>query len=158
MQVNGGGNTGLMGAASEGGHAFGGTIDSVILDRFLPNSHAFSRNQLVCATMAERKAGLFERCDAIVALAGGLGTLEELAEVMCSRQLSFHAKPVVVINTLGIFDGIRDYLRTAIEHKFVAPGALDVIKFVRTPEEAVRYIRENQPVKVDKSAVGSGEM
>lgn len=72
VQVNGGGKTGLMGAATEGGIQAGGIVDAVILDLFTSsNMHTLFRNVTVAESMPERKKGLFERGDAFIALPGG---------------------------------------------------------------------------------------
>lgn len=158
--MNGGGSTGLMGAATHGGKSVGGIVDSVILRQFLgQNEHSLFRDQYVLDTMQERKKGLFDHCDAIVALPGGLGTLDELAEVACSRQLCFHQKPIVVVNTKGYFDGIKIFIENGIKEKFITSAMTKGgLFFVDDPKEAINYLKNFRPVVIDKASVHSGEM
>lgn len=99
----GGGKYGLMGAVTDGCLASGGVADCVILKMFVgANMHPGPfRTTEVYDTMTARKDGLYRRADAFIALPGGLGTLEELSEVMSWRQLEIHSKPIVLINTNG---------------------------------------------------------
>lgn len=99
----GGGKYGLMGAVTDGCLASGGVVDCVILRMFVgANMHPGPfRNTDVFDTMPQRKDGLYQQADAFIALPGGLGTLEELSEVMSWRQLELHRKPIVLLNTNG---------------------------------------------------------
>jgi uncharacterized protein (TIGR00730 family) len=106
VQCNGGGRYGLMGAVTDGALASSGVVDAVILRMFVgANMHPGPHREVVISeTMSERKLGLTMRGDAFFALPGGLGTLEELAEIASWRQLELHYKPLVLINTNGFYD------------------------------------------------------
>ena len=107
--VYGGGTRGIMGAVSDGVVAAGGKVTGII-PRFLIDMEATERelNRLdeliVTENMHERKHEMFERSDAFVALPGGIGTLEELVEILTWSQLGRHEKPVVVANIGGFWD------------------------------------------------------
>ena len=92
--VYGGGRTGLMGAVADAALAAGGRVEGVILDRFIVDDvHHRELDVLVTVDdMRARKAGLDERADAFVALPGGYGTLEELAEILSLRKLGLHRR------------------------------------------------------------------
>ena len=115
--VYGGGTKGLMGAVARGCMDAGGAVTGII-PKFLMNMEA-SRSELTAldelvATedMHERKHAMFERSDAFVALPGGIGTLEELIEVMTWAQLGRHEKPIVIAN----LDGFWSPLQTLLDH------------------------------------------
>lgn len=81
-----------------------GTVDCVILEMFVgDNMHPRLSKRVVTKTMSERKDGLLRRGDAFIALPGGLGTLEELAEIASWRQLELHDKPLVLLNTNSFY-------------------------------------------------------
>ena len=107
--VYGGGTKGVMGAVSNAVLAAGGKVTGII-PRFLIDMEATERELkrldelIVTADMHERKHKMFERSDAFVALPGGIGTLEELVEIMTWSQLGQHEKPVVIANVNGFWD------------------------------------------------------
>ena len=106
--VYGGGTNGLMGAVAEGCMAAGGPVTGII-PRFLMRVEASegelqALDELVATEdMHERKHAMFERADAFVALPGGIGTLEELIEVMTWAQLGRHDKPIVIADVDGFW-------------------------------------------------------
>lgn len=158
LQVNGGGN-GLMGSCTDGGLAEGGDVDCVILRRFVPSGMANKgkfRDIDITDTMLDRRMGLYRRANAFVAIPGGLGTLEELSEVISWRQLEWHNRIVVLLNTNGFYDSFEQFLLRAIEEKFIAPGMHDCVKFVDTPEEAIKIINEYVPFSIHKCDTLSG--
>jgi len=87
--------------------------------------------------MRSRKAGLDERADAFVALPGGLGTLEELAEILSFRKLALHHRPVVLLNAEGFWDPLLAWLERAMEAGFEKPAARAWWAVAATPAEAV---------------------
>lgn len=101
--VFGGGHVGLMGVCADAALAAGGAVEGVIPealhDREL--AHGGVTRLTVTPDMQTRKTLLFEKADAVCALPGGLGTLDELCEVLTWRQLGFHEKPVVLMNVDG---------------------------------------------------------
>ena len=107
--VYGGGTRGIMGAVSDGVIRAGGQVTGII-PRFLIDMEATERELkrldelIVTADMHERKHIMFERADAFVALPGGIGTLEELVEIMTWSQLGRHRKPIVIANVAGFWD------------------------------------------------------
>ncbi|MDR2430382.1 MAG: TIGR00730 family Rossman fold protein [Puniceicoccales bacterium] len=103
--VNGAGGEGLMGAVVDAVLGAGGVVEGVI-PRFMAVeglAHPGIGRLEVTGSMHERKWRMAERADAFVALPGGLGTLDELAEILAWRQLALHGKPVGVLNTAGFY-------------------------------------------------------
>ncbi|MCB8837660.1 TIGR00730 family Rossman fold protein [Aurantimonas sp. VKM B-3413] len=107
--IYGGGTRGIMGAVSDGVVAAGGKVTGII-PRFLIDMEATERELkrldelIVTEDMHERKLKMFQRSDAFVALPGGIGTLEELVEIMTWSQLGRHEKPVVIANVGGFWE------------------------------------------------------
>jgi uncharacterized protein (TIGR00730 family) len=120
--VYGGGRLGLMGAVADAALAAGGEVVGVIprglVDREL--AHPGLGELVVVETLHERKFEMEERADAFVALPGGLGTLEELAEVLSWAQLDLHAKPIGLLDVDGYFASLEAFLDHAVLEGFVA--------------------------------------
>jgi uncharacterized protein (TIGR00730 family) len=136
--VYGGGRTGLMGAVADGALEAGGRVHGVILRRFIEEDvHHLGVEMFEVDDMRARKAGLDERADAFVALPGGLGTLEELAEALSFRKLALHHRPVVLLNPDGFWDPLLGWFERAIADGFEKAGARDWWAVARAPEEAV---------------------
>ncbi|MFH1985464.1 MAG: TIGR00730 family Rossman fold protein [Pseudomonadota bacterium] len=121
--VYGGGSVGLMGIIARTVADAGGDVVGVI-PRFLMEQ-AVGYNELadlrVTETMHERKALMAALSDGFVAMPGGLGTLEELFEVLTWAQLGMHTKPCGLLNVNGYFDGVLRFLDHAVEERFVGP-------------------------------------
>ena len=110
--VYGGGTKGLMGAVAEGAASAGGKILGIIpkflLNKEAPDTHKAANVEIVVTeTMHQRKHLMFEQSDAFVALPGGIGTVEEIIEMMTWGQLGHHSKPLVFANVLGFWDPMR---------------------------------------------------
>jgi uncharacterized protein (TIGR00730 family) len=119
--VYGAGNVGLMGTLANavlktGGEAIG-VIPQLLVD--LELAHRGLHDLHVVQTMHERKALMAELADAFVALPGGIGTLEELAEIMTWKQLKIHSKPVGLLNLDGYYDSLLDFVDTAVREGFL---------------------------------------
>jgi uncharacterized protein (TIGR00730 family) len=121
--VYGGGRVGLMGTLADAALAAGGRVTGVIpsalVDREL--AHPGLTDLRVVTTLHERKALMAELADAFIALPGGLGTLEELAEVLSWAQLELHAKPIGALDVGGYFDSLAAFLDHATGEGFIAP-------------------------------------
>jgi uncharacterized protein (TIGR00730 family) len=87
--------------------------------------------------MFERKQQMIDRADAFVILPGGLGTLDELLEVVTLRQLGYHAKPIVVVNLGGFWDPLIGLVDRVVEQEFAEPGARTLYRMVGTVEEVL---------------------
>ncbi|MEM7273053.1 MAG: TIGR00730 family Rossman fold protein [Actinomycetota bacterium] len=104
--VYGGGAVGLMGLIADTVMAGGGRVTGIIPTPLMPRevAHRGITELVEVETMHERKAAMIERSDAFVALPGGFGTLEELAEVLTWAQLGIHDKPIGLLNVDGFYD------------------------------------------------------
>lgn len=119
----GGASVGLMGlvadAALAGRAPVVGVLPAVLKDREI--AHAGLTELHYVETMHARKALMAEHACAFVALPGGFGTLDELLEILTWAQLGIHAKPCVLVNTRGYFDGLLRFLEHAVSEGFVRP-------------------------------------
>ena len=122
--VYGGGRVGMMGAVADAALAAGGEVIGVIPRRLVDRelAHRAVTELRIVETLHERKAQMAALADGFIALPGGLGTLEELAEVASWAQLGLHAKPIGLLGPDGYWDALAGWLDHAVAEGFVAPG------------------------------------
>lgn len=137
--VNGAGKMGLMSAVSDAVLAAGGEVTGVIPHFMIEQGwHHTGLTQLVeVESMHERKKMMADLSDAIVALPGGCGTLEELLEVITWKQLGLYFNPIILLNTKGYFDPLLEMLQKAVEENFMRAQHRDIWHVARTPQEAL---------------------
>ena len=143
--VFGGGATGLMGQLADSMLAANGKISGII-PQFMcdENWHHCELSELiVVATMHERKEKMARMADAVIALPGGCGTLEELLEVITWKQLGIFTKPIVIVNTDGYYNALIDMLHRAIDEKFMRDIHKNMWEVVETPEEVLEAIEKS---------------
>ena len=130
--VYGGGAIGLMGVLASAVAERGGNITGVIPKFLRQREIAFNDAEELILTedMHTRKRIMFERSDAFVALPGGIGTLEELLEVITWLQLEQHAKPVIVANLSGYWEPLRALLAGTVAAGFVDQSTIDQVRVV----------------------------
>jgi uncharacterized protein (TIGR00730 family) len=149
--VYGGANVGLMGAVADAALAGGaeviGILPEVLRDREIAHT-GLTRLELV-PTMHKRKARMAELADAFLILPGGYGTLEELLEVVTWAQLRIHAKPCILINVSGYWNGLLSFLDTAVTAGFLKPRNRALLQVAATGEEAVRLALLSSGAEVD---------
>jgi uncharacterized protein (TIGR00730 family) len=139
--VYGGGNIGLMGALAQAALAHGGKVRGVILAEFIEKGYAQDGHEMHSVDdMRSRKRGLDEFGDAYIALPGGFGTLEEILEMISFKQLGFHHKPIVFVNTDGYFDGLFHQFARGFAEAFIHERFRDAYTVVATPEEALAVV------------------
>ena len=149
--VNGAGSIGLMAATSNAVLANGGTVTGVI-PRFMVEQgwHHTGLTRLVeTDTMHERKQLMAQLSDAVIALPGGCGTLEELLEIITWKQLGLYVNPIVILNIDGFFNPLISMLEQAIDQQFMRPEHAALWCVASTPAEALELI-QNTP-KWDKN-------
>jgi uncharacterized protein (TIGR00730 family) len=138
--VYGGTNIGLMGAVADaalagGAHAIG-VLPKLLAGREIAHN-GLTQFELV-PSMHDRKARMIELADAFLVLPGGYGTMEELLEVVTWAQLGLHAKPCIVINTAGYWDGLLSFLDFAVAAGFIKQKNRELLRVAANAEEAVR--------------------
>ncbi len=140
--VYGGGTKGIMGAVASGVLSHGGRVTGIIPE-FLMDMEAtrHSLGQLseliVTPDMHERKHKMFERSDAFVTLPGGIGTLEEIVEVMTWAQLGRHRKPIVLVNINGFWDPLMKLIHHMADSGFIHTAHLVQPLVIDKAEEVV---------------------
>ena len=145
--VNGAGSIGLMCAVSDATLAAGGEVTGVI-PRFMVEQgwqHDGLTELIEVDNMHERKQTMAALSDAVIALPGGVGTLEELLEIITWKQLGLYLNPVVILNINGYFDLLLDMLERAIDENFMRRQHGDIWIVANTPEDAIEAIY-NTPI------------
>lgn len=139
--VYGGGRTGLMGAVADGALRVGGKVEGVILDHFIEQDvHHRELDALhSVADMRSRKEGLDRRADAFVALPGGYGTLEELAEVLSFRKIGLHERLLVLLDVDGFFAGLITQIERGVAEGFDAPEVRGYFAVTENVDAAVDH-------------------
>jgi len=119
--VYGGGNVGLMGILADEMMRLGGDVTGVIPKLLLEteSGHLGITRLRIVKDMHERKAMMADLCDGFIALPGGIGTLEELVEMLTWQQLGFHQKPVGLLNVDGFYDGLLRFLEHMVRQGFL---------------------------------------
>lgn len=128
--VYGGGGAGIMGKISSTLRDSGVTVTGVIPSKLYTMVQHLEHSEdelLVVDTMHERKAEMYDRSDAFVALPGGIGTLEELLEALTWLQLGYHAKPIGILNVQGYFDHLVHMLSHMVSQGFLRQVMLDTL-------------------------------
>ena len=145
--VYGGSSLGLMWACAEKVKQNGAQLIGVMPER-LHNMgvHTDECVELfITPCMRSRKAKMDELSDAVVALAGGFGTLEELSEMIVQKQLGYNNKPIIILNTNGFYDKLIEFFDEIISQKFARDTAKKLYFIANTPREAIEYIKNYQP-------------
>ena len=143
--VFGGGATGLMGQLADSMLAANGKVTGII-PQFMcdENWHHNELTELIVVeTMHERKERMAQMADAVVALPGGCGTMEELLEVITWKQLGIFTKPIVILNTDGYYDGLVEMLHKAVDENFMRHIHKNIWTIVKSPEEVIDAINNS---------------
>jgi len=141
--VYGGGGVGSMGRLADGALAEGGSVIGVIPE-FMQRLEWFHRglSQLrLVDDLHDRKRRLISDADAIVALPGGSGTLDELLEAISLKRLGAFLGPIVIVNTRNFFDPCLQLLERCIEERFMDPRHRGIWQVVDEPEEVIGAFR-----------------
>ncbi|MCU0472748.1 MAG: TIGR00730 family Rossman fold protein [Bacteroidales bacterium] len=143
--VYGGGGIGLMGKLADAVLAEGGKITGVI-PAFMKEEgwgHNGVKDMIITGDMSERKKQMFSMADAVVAMPGGIGTLEELTEAITLKQLSLFYGPIIILNTKGYYDSLIRFIDNMIENNFMRCEHKGIWQIVKTPEEVIIALSKN---------------
>lgn len=140
--VYGGGNVGLMGIIADEVLRVGGEVTGVIPTALVEREvgHTGLTRQFIVKDMHERKAMMAQLSDGFIAMPGGLGTLEELFEVLTWAQLGIHSKPIGLLNVDGYYDGLVSFVRHATEQELVRPQHAALMMVENSPEALLRRL------------------
>jgi uncharacterized protein (TIGR00730 family) len=140
--VYGGASVGLMGVLADAALAAGGEVIGVIPGSLFDAevAHQGLTRLEVVGSMHERKARMAELADGFAALPGGLGTLDELFEVLTWRQIGLHAKPVALLDVSGFWDGLVGFVNALTADGFVPESSRSRLLRAREPQELLRLL------------------
>ena len=148
----GGGRVGLMGQLADAALAEGGRVIGVIpvglFSREVGHTGLTELHEV--ASMHERKQLMYDRSDAFIALPGGLGTLEELAEVATWSQLGLHRKPIALLDVDDFWAPLIAQLDRMVAAGLLKPANRALIVRTHSPEEALAELAASEPVHVEK--------
>ena len=141
--VYGAGKVGLMGALADAALDAGGKVTGVIPQFMVDNGWCREKltNLIVTPDMHTRKEKIVSLADATIALPRGVGTLEELMEIITWKQLGLYADPIVILNTRGYFNPLKEMLERAVEEKFMREIHRNLWSIADTPRQAADLIR-----------------
>jgi len=144
--VFGGGNVGLMKVISDTAHDNGVEALGISLRSLYELELVNPRiNEVVVAeTLLDRKDVFMDRSDAFIVLPGGVGSLDELAEVMASNQLGIINKPVGILNTAGYYDHLIAWMKKAVDEGFITKANFDDLIIADTPNQLIDGILSNK--------------
>jgi uncharacterized protein (TIGR00730 family) len=145
--VYGGASIGLMGALADAALAAGGKVIGVIpralVDREL--AHPGLTELVVVETLHERKAKMMALSDGFVALPGGIGTLDELFEILTWRALGIHAKPIGLLDVRHYYADLLDFLDVGVGDGFIDRGLWDLVQIASDPEHLLDVFQGKRP-------------
>jgi uncharacterized protein (TIGR00730 family) len=142
--IYGGGGIGLMGKLADAVLERGGKITGVIPE--FMRTEGWGHNKIteiiVTQDMGERKKRMFEKADAVVALPGGIGTIEELTEAITLKQLGLYKGPIIILNTLNYYKSFIEFLDQMISGHFLRQEHKRIWEVVKTPEEVLDALKD----------------
>ncbi|MGN9781345.1 TIGR00730 family Rossman fold protein [Nonomuraea sp. ZG12] len=146
--VYGGGRTGIMGAVAEGAASLGAHVTGIIPHHLLEREQVagFASQLHVVDSMHDRKRLMYALADGFVALPGGMGTIEELMEVLTWAQLDLHTKSVTLANVGGYFDPLLTWLDQALECGFISSADRALVTEVTTVDSVLECLRLSSSV------------
>lgn len=145
--ICGAGIKGLMGNMAESVLSAGGTVKGII-PRFMYEEgwhHPEITDLTLTDTMHERKALMAQHADAVIAMPGGCGTMEELLEIITWKQLGLYHNPIVILNTNGYYNPLIEMLQKAIDETFMRQEHGNMWLVAEDPEEAIALLQNAAP-------------
>ncbi len=138
--VFGGSNRGLMRVLADSVERAGGNIIALSAEIYRAEVRHGISETIIAKTVSERKVLLLDRSDAFIILPGGLGTLDELTEIMESKKVYLHDKPIIIVNLDGFYDGFKVQLERMHGGGFIPRPLDELVRFVNTAQEAMHYL------------------
>ncbi len=145
--VYGGSSLGLMWACAKNVKENGGKIIGIMPEKLkeMAENSSSCDEFYVTKGMRERKGKMDEMSDAVIALPGGFGTLEELSEMIVQKQLGYNKKAIVILNTNGFYNKLLGFFDEILEQKFAYKRARELYYVAKSPREAVEYLKTYKP-------------
>ncbi|MER6050911.1 TIGR00730 family Rossman fold protein [Streptomyces sp. NPDC001793] len=140
--VWGGSDTGLMKVMADGVQEAGGKLLGVSVEFLADKARVGADEMIVTKDLAERKAEMLARADAVVVMVGGTGTLDEATEILELRKHGMHDKPVVLLNTAGFYDGLQTQFRRMAAEGFLPVALSELVFFAEDGVAALAYLEQ----------------
>jgi uncharacterized protein (TIGR00730 family) len=140
--VWGGSDVGLMKVVADAVQGSGGRLAGVSVDFLRDSARADSDEMVIARDLAHRKAELLRRSDAVVVMVGGTGTLDEATEILELKKHGLHAKPVVLLNSAGFYDGLEQQLRRMEREGFLPLPLSELVHFAEDGAAALAHLQE----------------
>ncbi|MCX4513440.1 TIGR00730 family Rossman fold protein [Streptomyces sp. NBC_01619] len=144
--VWGGSDVGLMKVVADGVQETGGRLVGVSVEFLQDAARPVADEMVVARDLAERKTLLLDRADAVVIMVGGTGTLDEATEILELKKHGKTTKPVVLLNTAGFYDGLKQQFRRMEDEGFLPVPLTDLVFFAEEPVGALAYLEESAGV------------
>jgi uncharacterized protein (TIGR00730 family) len=145
--VWGGSDVGLMKVVADGVQEAGGRLLGVSVDFLAAKARVGADEMVITRDLAERKAELLARADAVVIMVGGTGTLDEATEILELKKHGQTTKPVVLLNTAGFYDGLKQQFRRMEQEGFLPLPLTDLVFFAEDGVAALAYLEETAGVR-----------
>jgi len=144
--VWGGSDRGLMKVIADAVEEGGGELYGVSISTFNHILRNNVKNMILAKDLGDRKAAMLEKSDLIVTLVGGIGTLDELTDIIELRKIGMHQKPIVILNTDNFYEGLKMIMdrmeREGFLNSNLEKDTKNLVYFANTPEEAIDYINK----------------
>ncbi|MBZ6140184.1 MULTISPECIES: TIGR00730 family Rossman fold protein [Streptomyces] len=144
--VWGGSDVGLMKVVADGVQEAGGRLLGVSVDFLAAKAREGADEMVIAPDLAERKRLLFEKADAVVIMVGGTGTLDEATEILELKKHGHTDKPVVLLNTAGFYDGLKEQFRRMEDEGFLPRPLTELVLFAEEPVGALAHLEESQGI------------
>jgi len=141
--VWGGTNKGLMKVMADSVQKAGGRIIGITMEMLKDDRRLNANKMIIAKDLPERKALFLKRSSAIVLLVGGIGSLDEITEILEYKKHNIHNKPVVVLNTDSFYKGLKNQLIRMEKDGFLPKKINDLLFFADTPKEAIGFINKS---------------
>lgn len=138
--VWGGSDKGIMKVVADEVEKGGGKLIGISVEFLQGVVRKKADEMVITKNLSQRKAMLLEKSDAIVVLVGGIGTLDEAAEILEHKKHGHHNKPVVILNTAGFYEGLKVQVQKMIDEGFINKTMDEFVYFADIPQEAIEYI------------------
>ncbi|MBX4212643.1 TIGR00730 family Rossman fold protein [Candidatus Pacearchaeota archaeon] len=143
LLIYGGSNKGCMGKVARSAQKYSSIVTGIIPE-FWKDLTGLENTIIVTNNLRDRKGIMTEMSDAFIALAGGLGTLDEIADVLVSKCIDTHKKPFAIVNTNNFYEHLLKHLDRIYEEGLVHRNGSPIYQVVSTPQEALSYIEERK--------------
>ncbi|MFJ8793862.1 TIGR00730 family Rossman fold protein [Streptomyces sp. NPDC102462] len=145
--VWGGSDVGLMKVVADGVQEAGGRLLGVSVEFLAAKARSDAHEMVIAKDLAERKRLLLEKADAVVIMVGGTGTLDEATEILELKKHGHTDKPVVLLNTAGFYDGLKEQFRRMETEGFLPRPLSDLVFFAQEPVGAMAYLEESRGIE-----------